>query len=1033
MKSMRLKVGVIILRILIIALIVIVIPGYHGLKVHAEQDEATGLIYTVTDDKVTITGFVTPDGFDGILDIPAAIDGKSVVSIGQGAFRECSLLVHVTIPDSVTTIGKEAFEKCENLISITIPDSVTSIGEYAFFRCSALQSITIPDNVTSIGQGAFSFCVALKNATLPTDLVSIENQLFYNCIKLQSITIPDKVESIGVQAFASCSALENVTIGASVKSIDKRAFSSCTSMKSVIIPDSCEIIGNGAFANCTSLESVIIGNGVKTIGEDGFSNCSVLESIIIPDSVTSIESSAFSYCHKLKSITIGKAVESIGAFTFSICSALESITIPHSVTSIGAYAFSNCSALQRIIIPDSVTNMGNDVFWASPEISIYCYQDSYAYNYANANNIAFNILPNATIIPDIAIFDKNPSRQTDISTEIICKNPAALLSDIKVSDTSIGTGHYSIKGNILTIKKEYLAAKDLGDLELTLEFDTGDEAVLTISIIETIPISWPSGSTMTASGTTSTRTMLSWTQAQDDLGVAGYRIYMDGTIRTNVEGTVLSSEITGLEPSTTYSFRIQAGDGDGNWTTDGPEVTVTTLASESPDNGGGPITDEEKVAVDKSVLSIGFAVGDSANSVTEDISLTRIGAGYGSDISWTSNNENIIKISTGGDIGLVTRPTSGSGDAHVTVTAAVYNNGANGTRDFNLIVLQLQPPASQKVTISITKTDVTTGGNNGSITITAYGGSGTYEYSNDNGSTWQDSNIFRGLTAGTYRVKARDSIDPGNISEVSTVTITSSGGSSDGDSGGGSSGGGASGGSSIPNLKITDKTPEKSNIGESYSFRITVTGGSGGYSFEVTSGTLPEGLTLSKDGVISGIPTKAGTYQYTITVTDKNGRVSKESFTQIIEEKTEAIQQAEPTEEPKKEQETITPKVHILLTIGESQIKIDDEAYLLDAIPFIDGASNRTLVPIRFISEALGAEVIWLPETRQVLIKDGEKEILLTIGSKEVLVNGEAIIIDCEAAILPPGRTYAPLRFICEALGATVEYDPETREISIIK
>ncbi|SCY37565.1 stalk domain-containing protein [Alkaliphilus peptidifermentans] len=446
------------------------------------------------------------------------------------------------------------------------------------------------------------------------------------------------------------------------------------------------------------------------------------------------------------------------------------------------------------------------------------------------------------------------------------------------------------------------------------------------------------------------------------------------------------------------------------------------------------ITDQEKVSIDKAALSIGFAVGDSANSVTEDIRLTTIGAMYGSGISWTSNNKNIIKINTSGDIGLVTRPTSGSGDAQVTVTAAVYNKGASDVRDFSLIVLQLQPPASQKVTISITKTDITTGGNNGSITITAYGGSGSYEYSNDNGSTWQDSNIFRDLIAGTYRVIARDSLETSNISEVNTVTIIKSGGSSDEGSGGSSSsGGGSSSGSIIQNLKITDKTPEKSIVGEAYSYRITATGGSGGYSFEVTSGTLPEGLTLSKEGVISGIPTKGGTYKYTITVTDKNGRVSKESFIQIIEEKTEAVQQEEPTGEPIKEEETIAPKIHILLTIGESEIKIDNEAYLLDATPFIDVASNRTLVPIRFISEALGAEVIWLSETRQVIIKDGEKEILLTIDSKEVLVNGEAIMIDCEAAILPPGRTYAPLRFICEALGATVEYDPETREIMIVK
>lgn len=77
-------------------------------------------------------------------------------------------------------------------------------------------------------------------------------------------------------------------------------------------------------------------------------------------------------------------------------------------------------------------------------------------------------------------------------------------------------------------------------------------------------------------------TVLSWTAAQADGGVTGYSIYMDGTILTTVAGTALSSEITGLAPSTTYSFQIQAGDGDGNWTTDGPEVTVTNPSFRKP-------------------------------------------------------------------------------------------------------------------------------------------------------------------------------------------------------------------------------------------------------------------------------------------------------------------------------------------------------------------------------------------------------------------------------------------------------------------
>ncbi|SET34525.1 repeat domain (List_Bact_rpt) [Natronincola peptidivorans] len=431
------------------------------------------------------------------------------------------------------------------------------------------------------------------------------------------------------------------------------------------------------------------------------------------------------------------------------------------------------------------------------------------------------------------------------------------------------------------------------------------------------------------------------------------------------------------------------------------------------------ITDQEKVSVDKAALNIGFAAGDSVNSVTQDISLTSVGAVYGSDITWSSDNEGIIKINATGNSGITTRPTLGSGDTDVTVTAFVYHNGASDTRDFNLIVLQLQPPTPPNVTISIGKTNVTTyGGSNGSITVTAYGGSGTYEYSKDNGLTWQDSNVFKGLGVGTYRVLARDYSDTSNESTVSTVNISSPNKPS-----GGSSGGGGSSSS----LSINRTNPTQGTLDRDYTYSLRASGGSGAYSFEVTSGKLPEGLTISKDGVISGTPTKAGTYQYTITVTDRNGRISRHSFTQIIEE----------GEIEESKQETIegesTPKKQIKLTIGKLETTIDEAAYYLDAFPFIDGESNRTLVPLRFISQTLGAEVKWLPETRQVLITEEDTEILLTIGSKEVLVNGEMILMDTEPRIIPPGRTFVPLRFVSEILGATVEYNHETREISITK
>jgi len=92
-----------------------------------------------------------------------------------------------------------------------------------------------------------------------------------------------------------------------------------------------------------------------------------------------------------------------------------------------------------------------------------------------------------TINPVNGIFDKNPANQADVQT-IITWHDATSVTDVKAGGVSIGGGSYSISGNTLTIKKEYLASQPVGNLVLSVEFNTGGTATLTIEISDTTPI-----------------------------------------------------------------------------------------------------------------------------------------------------------------------------------------------------------------------------------------------------------------------------------------------------------------------------------------------------------------------------------------------------------------------------------------------------------------------------------------------------------------------------------------------------------------
>lgn len=117
--------------------------------------------------------------------------------------------------------------------------------------------------------------------------------------------------------------------------------------------------------------------------------------------------------------------------------------------------------------------------------------------------------------------------------------------------------------------------------------------------------------------------------------------------------------------------------------------------------------------------------------------------------------------------------------------------------------------------------------------------------------------------------------------------------------------------------------------------------------------------------------------------------------------------------------------------ISSETIKVlvnDNLVYFPDQQPYIE--NGRTMVPIRFVAEALGAQVD-CSKDGIVSIDKGGIHIRMKIGESKATVNGVVKTFDAKSVLTPKYRTMVPLRFVSETLGAAVEWDEKTYTVTI--